>query len=248
MRLPEQSVVVAANQRTGSTLLCRALADTGLVGTPEEYFLAVDERILPDFHCWEEADHVPRGLTRSEYLAWVYEVGTTPNGVFAVKMMWDQLEWVAAKFRTIDEFDGLAFDEIVTTAMPNLQLVLVTRRDRLAQAISWARASQDWVWVVSDDEPPRPRMRPTYDRQLITRLLELIPRAERGWRDLCDRLGVTAIEVAYEDLVDDLGACAARVVDELGLGEVDPATIRPRTTRQADEINAVWTDRYLAGR
>lgn len=34
------SFLVAATQRSGSTLLCRALADAGVAGRPEEYFLA----------------------------------------------------------------------------------------------------------------------------------------------------------------------------------------------------------------
>jgi LPS sulfotransferase NodH len=74
-------------------MLCRALADTGIAGLPEEYFLAVDEREQPRWPGWE---HGPFGRAhqardRDHYLQIVYNLGSTPNGIFAAKLMWNNV-------------------------------------------------------------------------------------------------------------------------------------------------------------
>lgn len=244
MQLPERSVLVCANQRSGSTLLSRALAATGLVGRPEEYFLAVDEAVFPDFDCWEDSEFATPGMSRAEFVASVYEQGSTPNGVFSAKVMWICLEWMYPKFRSLPQFADLDDDAIFQAAFPSLQPILLTRRDHLAQAVSWARADHDGVWVVSDSEPARPAGTPRYDATHIKNLIGLIEHGERSWRALFGRLGVTPIEAVYEDVVADLGGSVARIVRDLGLGEIDPAAIQPATHRQADEVNASWVARY----
>jgi trehalose 2-sulfotransferase len=44
---PELSYLVCASQRSGTELLCRGLAATGVAGCPREYFLAEDPAKLP---------------------------------------------------------------------------------------------------------------------------------------------------------------------------------------------------------
>ena len=54
-RVPEQrglpelrrSYLVCATQRSGSTLLCELLKDTGVAGRPEEYFEAMHDTGIP---------------------------------------------------------------------------------------------------------------------------------------------------------------------------------------------------------
>jgi LPS sulfotransferase NodH len=51
------SYLVCASQRSGTELLCRGLAATGVAGCPQEYFLAEDPAKLPDWHFWEEGPY-----------------------------------------------------------------------------------------------------------------------------------------------------------------------------------------------
>lgn len=155
VELPAASYLVCASQRSGTTMLCRALADIGTAGRPEEYFLAVDEVAQPGWRCWE---HGPYGIangarSREEYLEIVYRLGSTPNGVFGAKLMWNNLQWAVSNFKVIPRFSGLDRAELFHAAFPGLRVVNVTRRDRVRQAVSWSRMAQDGVWVVSDEEP-----------------------------------------------------------------------------------------------
>ena len=204
---PSTSYLVCASQRSGTTLLCRALADTGVAGRPDEYFLAVDERDHAEWRGWE---HGPFGRAhqardREHYLDIVSDLGSTPNGVFGAKLMWNNLPWATAKFQEMPRFSGLDRADVLHAAFPNLHVVHMTRRDRVRQAVSWARMAQDGVWVVSDDEPARTSATPRYDFDLISDLEALIVEGEQGWRDLFDELGLVPYEVGYEDVVADGG-------------------------------------------
>ena len=97
--------LVAATERSGSTLLCELLAGTGVAGRPEEYFefLSASGRVRqPREYFPPDAD--PEILELLAPLApplppvpWEQRVadararGTTPNGVFGSKMMWAYL-------------------------------------------------------------------------------------------------------------------------------------------------------------
>jgi hypothetical protein len=74
VELPKASYLVCASQRSGTELLCRGLAATGVAGCPREYFLAEDPARLPDWGFWEEgpfaAGHDVTG--KESYLALVY--------------------------------------------------------------------------------------------------------------------------------------------------------------------------------
>lgn len=248
VELPAVSYLVCASQRSGTTMLCRALADIGTAGRPEEYFLAVDEVAQPGWRCWE---HGPYGMangarSREEYLEIVYRLGSTPNGIFGAKLMWNNVPWAVAKFKEVPRFSGLDRAEVFHAAFPGLRIVNVTRRDRLRQAVSWARMAQDGVWVVSDEEPPRPRGRAEYNAKLIGDLEALIIEGERGWRELYAELGVIPYEVVYEDLASEEGfeQTVRGVLGHLGLPSAGCRVPRPRTKRQADELNDAWVARY----
>ena len=149
VELPAVSYLVCASQRSGTTMLCRALADIGTAGRPEEYFLAVDEVAQPGWRCWE---HGPYGMangarSREEYLEIVYRLGSTPNGIFGAKLMWNNVPWAVAKFKEVPRFSGLDRAEVFHAAFPGLRIVNITRRDRLRQAVdglAWRRMASGW--------------------------------------------------------------------------------------------------------
>ena len=108
---PERSYLVCATPRSGSTLVCEALKETGVAGRPEEYFEALRHSgrprapagVLPrrrgpldprsPRRARVGAEPPPRSPLWSRaaydrYLEWAFEAGTTPNGVFGAKLMW----------------------------------------------------------------------------------------------------------------------------------------------------------------
>jgi LPS sulfotransferase NodH len=249
---PTLTYLVAATQRSGSTLLCRALTDTGVAGRPEEYFLTgPPDAFPPGWTFWEEGIFArPHGrMDREGYLDLVFRLGTTPNGVFGAKLMWNNVPWVLEKLRELPRFAELDRAESFRALFPNLHVIRLTRRDRVAQAVSWARAAQDGVWVVSDGEPTAPATVPEYDRDLVAALADMLAEGEQGWPELCAELAVTPLEIVYEDLVDPAtyADTVRSVLRHLGIDD-DVAISPPRTRRQADGVNEHWKQRYTTDR
>jgi LPS sulfotransferase NodH len=123
----------------------------------------------------------------------------------------------------------------------------MVRRDRVRQAVSWLRASQEGVWVVSDTEPARPGAAELrYDYGVIAGMERLITEGEAGWTRFAEELGVPSHVVAYEDLAapelypDVLGG----VLEFLGVDATGVPAPAPRTWRQADGVNDEWAERF----
>jgi trehalose 2-sulfotransferase len=234
-------------------MLCRALADTGVAGRPEEYFLGGSREKFPQGSRFWEAGlfaHGRGGREREEYLERVFSAGTTPNGVFGAKLMWSHVPSMLEKLCELPRFRGLDRAAIFHALFPHLRVIHLVRRDRVRQAVSWARAAQDGIWVAWATAPPTPVAEPVYDYGLIGELEGLLVEGERGWLRLCHELGVAPLRLYYEDLVDpDRYAPAVRAaLAHLGVDLPDLPIPPPRTLRQADAVNDEWARRYEADR
>ena len=253
MTRPRVSYLVAATQRSGSTLLCRALADTGVAGRPEEYLLTgPPEAFPPGWGFWEHGLFAQghADMDREGYLELVFRLGTTPNGVFGAKLMWNNVPWVLEKLWELPRFRELDRASTFQELFPNLRVIHVVRRDRVRQAVSWARAAQDGVWVVSGTEPAAPVAEPVYTYEFISGLEGLLVEGEREWPAFCAELHVTPLTVVYEELVDPASYAPTIHAGLAYLGVDGPgvAIREPRTDRQADAINDDWVRRYEADR
>src|SRR4051812_768572 len=119
MTAPHQSYLVAATPRSGSTLLCELLASTGAAGRPAEHFEALQATGMPrqarQYFEGLEAPEVLDLLRRTdpgrpitpEAFRAIYRAalrdGTTPNGVFATKVMWGYLPDLLIGLRALPE-------------------------------------------------------------------------------------------------------------------------------------------------
>ena len=177
----------------------------------------------------------------------VHRLGTSDNGVFGIKLMWNNLPWVTRRLQALPQFQGLPTAALLPAVFPGLHVVQIIRRDRLGQAISWAKAAQDGVWVTTDDAPAVPVGRPVYDFGFINGLERLIVEGENGWRDLFRELEIQPYEVLYEELVtpDGYQAAVHGVAAHLGVALAVLRRPQPRSHRQADHVNEEWRQRYL---
>jgi trehalose 2-sulfotransferase len=96
--------LICANARCGSTLLSRALSDTGIAGHPDEYFLTGPAEVFPPGTTFCEDGPLARlhgVIEREEFLRLVYRVGSTPNGLFGAKAMWNYIGWAMENFQEL---------------------------------------------------------------------------------------------------------------------------------------------------
>lgn len=178
---PQCSYLVCATPRSGSTLLCEALTNTGIAGNPKEYFEALIGTGLPrrpkeyfeDIENTEivkvlgaysrlDDEHVLSNRQNgssfdssfARYFDTVIEQGTTPNGVFGAKVMWGYFDDFIRNLRHIPHFRDLPIPDLLATAFPNLHYIKVSRCDKVSQAISLWKAIQTWTWKAEETVSP----------------------------------------------------------------------------------------------
>jgi trehalose 2-sulfotransferase len=207
-----QSCFVCATPRCGSWFLCGLLASTGVAGRPHEWFWRDTRSAL------ERAWGVRSG---EEYVELVLAAGTTPNGVFGAKVMWGMLPDLSP--------------------FPDAQFVWLRRRDRIAQAVSFAKAVQTGHWHGWD---PVPRTQPTYHFEEIDTLRSEIDELEAGWEGWFEREGVEPLELAYEEVVATPQAETLRVLDFLSVELPPGVAVRPLTHPASKRTTDEWPARY----
>lgn len=235
---PRLSYCVFGVQRSGSSLLCECLKATGLAGAPEEFFMAWEDGP------WAQAQGV---ATRHEFLAKVLEKGTTPNGIFGIKIMWNYFCEIVAKLQQLPEYAGVPQERLLQTLFPNLHCIWMIRRDNVRQAVSWAKAIQTGIYASYQIEYQKPRQKPTFDFRLIDNLLNVILQGELGWANYFRQCGVEPFKVFYEDFTASCESKTADVLRHLGLDVPSDLKIgKLALQKQADAVNEEWVVKYRA--
>lgn len=173
-------IAVVSTPRCGSTLFCSSLESSKLFGSPSEWFNA---RQIEDFGTVWGLENVHLG----RYLNHVIEKTTTPNGVFSVNFHVGQYDfWKEQGF----DIMSLHFDKVI----------YVHRRDKIAQAYSYAKALKTDQWQTLF--APRQEIGP--EGVSTAQVLELAAKiAEEDLRFNRTFAPVIAARYAYEDYVAD---------------------------------------------
>lgn len=263
---PRRAYLVCATQRSGSTLLCHSLAATGIAGRPEEFFEARRRSGVPRSPREWFADApaiLLDGLVRRAdpgpgaeappysdlravpgyraHLERTLRDGTTPNGVFGAKVMWNHLDDVLALAASVPEVAAPDPHALFASLLGDPAYVWVRRRDDVPQAISLWRAIQTHSWRSGAGGAEEHEL--TYSHDAIAHLLELLRAHDRAWGEAFAGWGVTPLELEYEAIAADPGAAVRAVLDHAGIPG-DPGEVRPRMRRQADELSERWIQRF----
>jgi LPS sulfotransferase NodH len=229
-REPINKYLICSSPRTGSTLLSAAFRQSGVAGYPTEYLhadaISTFRRRFPD-----------RRLSVWDYLDFLESTRQTANGVFGFKA---HFEHVVAQFSEDDERTKFLrrFDRII----------LVSRRDVLAQAISLYRANSTRVWNVGgaaeqqDALAKAVEFNPDEMYHYLVKVLE----QEEGWNQLLRSVDVPIHELEFETITsryrDTLASCALFLDIRELVEKVDDG---PLLRQLSDHQNVAWARQYL---
>lgn len=264
MTEPRRSYLVCATQRSGSTLLCELLKQTGVAGRPEEFFEASRDTGLPP----HPGDYLA-GLARTgvgirddptpaagpdysslhgienygDHLERTREWGTTPNGVFGAKLMWNQLPELAALAGTLPEYAGLQWIELLEHLFDGPRFIWVSRRDKVRQAVSLWKAVQTRSWRGSAPGDDRPRLE--YHFGAVDHLVSRIETDDHGWEAFFAEHDIEPLKIVYEDdLEGDRDGTVRRALAFIGVPPPPRRLATPALRRQSDALSEEWVAAY----
>jgi len=263
---PMLSYLVCATPRSGSTLLCHALDQTGVAGHPEEYFEALHRSGLPRRpHEYFDADRhaniverlafreMPDGKaepnplwhpdTYDQYLAWALEQGTTPNGVFGAKLMWGYLGDFAELLRGIEGMGGRPLPDLLGRAFPGLRYIQITRENKIRQAVSLWKAVQTQAWKREAGDQSDSSVELVFSFRAINYLVRLLTAHDASWDAYFVGLGYEPLKLTYEELAQSTDEVIHRVLEHLGIPAPEKPVIQARLSVQADEVSENWVRR-----
>ena len=237
---PHTSYLVCGTPRSGSSLLCEALANTGIAGNPEEYFQPTNEIL------WRERWGTS---TYAEYLARTIEQCTTPNGVFGVKMMWGYFDHFLQAVYQMPNYKKrqMPVDRMLQAIFPNLHYIWIKRRDTLRQAVSQAKAMQTKQWVIrGEHSSPAIVHKPTFSFMQIDFMVQEIQAHNAAWRRFFIENGIQPLVITYEDFVARYEETVRETLEHLGFPDTQAVESMPISMKkQADEQSEQWVQRYL---
>ncbi len=222
---PHYRYLICSTPRSGSTLVANMLELSGQAGKPLEY---LNRRALA---AWLRAKGTGDTLDLADYLADIEARRTSPNGVFGMKAHFDQVQALwhgdSAGLRAfLERFDAI---------------IVLSRRDKLAQAVSLYRAQVTQVWSSKDKnflaaDDPRLTLQPAFDPARICNALQLLVSSEQGWAQvLKTRFSEPAsapLTVVYEDFAADIQGMSRKLLDALDLPQA-PVAAQPELQPQS---------------
>jgi len=239
-RHPTQCYVICAVTRSGSHLLADGLRATRNAGRPKRFFYEQMEEK------YGQRYGLDPGLDYAGYVRGIIAAASTANAVFGFKLMVLDVERLVTKLRQTGEF-GLSNApevDLLRLAFPRLRFILLSRRDKLRQAISHARALQTGIWKVGNGAPTGEAK---FDPNRIEFCLESASIQERIWSEFFARNNVEPLRLTYEELCRDYKGTMKAVLEFLHIRLPRKMVMSdPTTVRQTDAITAEWEERYRA--
>jgi len=263
---PSRAYIVCSTQRSGSTYLCRLLASTGVAGSPEEYFEARAETGSPphpgyflaglprtgagirdDMRPTDAPDYSDLSSVDGweAHLERTFQLGTTENGVFAAKLMWNQLPDLEQHAAALPEFAGLTGSDLLERLLGHPSYVWIRRRDKVRQAISLWRALQTRTWRV--ERPTAAGESPvlSYSFQGIEHLRRRLNADDEAWGRFFLHSLIDPLELVYEDDVGpDPAGAVAQVLAYIGVDLPSDWEPDAGMAQQSDELNDEWYGAY----
>lgn len=215
------SVMIATTPRSGSTFFCHELWKNGSFGAPTEY---------TNPHMCKNILSMSNSIDFITYWQDIKTRRTSPNGVFSYKMFPYYFQDIINKFG--DAVEAIEFDKVI----------YFYRRDPIAQAISYTRASQTKRWFAEFPE----KITPVYNFEQIIKSLTFFAGETDAWEKIFRKYEVKPLIICYEDFLSNKNHEIQRIIDFLGVIECDTLQYKiPEIKKQGDSINTIWRKRFL---
>ncbi|MFJ9085798.1 Stf0 family sulfotransferase [Streptomyces sp. NPDC102384] len=255
--------LVLGSPRTGTNLLCHALRVSGEAGDPDEWYgLSRLHETLSDWGLAhpESRPEAPQAKSWTAYQNRLLEK-TSSSGRFGVKVFYYHVERL---FRTGQITSPVEL--LPESHRQRVRVILVSRRDVVAQAVSMAIASRTGIFAeVPGKKPvriptrlawwregPPPALAEQTDRLTaeafapleIHQIVNAVRRHHDLWATWLESTTIPRLCVTYEDLIDHREATLQAAFDLLDVSDRASLHSDPGLLRQATDLNQQVAENY----
>ena len=215
-RHPIPLLVLAFTNRCGSNLLAEYLLECGTVAGLRE--------VLNGYEVSELSNKMGAGT----FPAYISElVGADGRPVYGVKASWDQI-LMLLRWRIDKMFSSI-------------RILHIERNDILAQAASFSIALQTKRWTSADTGID---VAPVYNEADIAHWMERLGNGNKLITQICSLYQLDRFRLTYEDLIDNPVSTLLAIHRWLGLPLLKFDVAKVNLSRQSDEHNESFIDRY----
>lgn len=241
------SYIICTSPRSGSTLLCKLLAATGVAGKPGSYF---HEPSLSDWLSYFDLAQDPSAAER-DVLAEIFRAamakGSLDTGMFGLRLQRHSFDFFTEKLAVLHP--ELSRDtQRLQAAFGRTLFIHLTRCDKVEQAVSHVKAEQSGLWHAAPDGTELERLSPpqklVYDADEIRARYDELSAYDRDWEDWFGAEEITPLRLTYEALSEDPIESLCQTLDELGLERDAAAGVEPSVAKLADGISRDWVARF----
>lgn len=239
--------ILCSAPRSGTTLLCDLLSQTGRAGHPNSFFRQKSLNYWADLWGLGGRADCQDAAFSTRYLTAMRQAGQGETGMFGLRLMGPDLQfacdWLgrlyAGKTSDADRF---------AAAFGPVRYIHLSRSDKLAEAVSYIRAEQTGLWHGRADgstlEENPPTMAPGYDAAVITARMAELSAYDAAWPRWFEAQGIVPLSLTYETLAADPKGELAKVLRHIGQDPALADEAKPGLRRLADETSADWIRRY----
>lgn len=233
--------MLCASPRSGSTLLCDLLIQSGVAGSPKSFFrpgsvidFAEEWGVQLTEQGWDET-----------YVQAVRQHSNNGTACVGARIMWSGFEYFVKRLGQLYPYDENDRKRIFH-ALGIDHYIYLSRDDKVAQAVSLVIAKQTGLWHLNSDGSEKQRTKshkqPVYDRQQIAEKLRMLEAETAGWEKWFKANKIEPLHITYEDMAANPIEVFDRVMDFIG--RTVPPNLKVGTQKMATELNNEWSDRY----
>lgn len=239
--------LLCATPRSGSTLLCEMLGASGVAGRPNSFFRAEDLRDWADAWGLPRTDDLESPEFDRAYLPAMLREGRAGTGVFGLRIMWSSMVEASRRLnRALGSGRDIALQ--FREAFGPTLFIHLSRRDKVAQAVSRLRAEQSGLWhkapdgrVLEGSATPRPVH---YDPVRLAELVAELEQDDAAWTGFFAARGIDPLTLTYEELGMNPRNAVESILAALGLDPRAAERTPIGTAKLADRTSALWIERF----
>ena len=241
------SYIICSTPRSGSTLLCDLLTATNEAGKPQSYFMS-------QFYAeWAEHLNVAMDGWASQqsfdqsYLKAVLKEGVGETQVFGLRLQRESLEGLSLRLKHFFP-DSTSDKDRFKVAFGTKYYIYLSRRDKVAQAVSLLRAEQSGLWHINTDRTERERLKkgyaPMYDDKAITEMVATLEEQDVSWERWFYQQQIQPIKVVYEDLSTNFKTVLISILSKMGIDSSFAESAESKTAKMSDSESEGWVKRF----